>query len=430
MAEVPRISPEVFPIIGWDPLPAGLSSAETMAAIRGSGVNVFMTCRGPEAAILRQLDLAAEAGLQALVCDPRVSTRRVEGWQEDVRAAVAVYRDHPATFGFDVFDEPTFTEWENRPTVPDVAETVALVCELTPEKVAYVNALGFGARGRDSFADYLEAYTRIIKPAFLSFDCYPISRIPPASGWAHWYAADCGFEVPELDAYYRDCYWESWETARQVARMTDTPLWGFVLAVPHEHSIWFYGPVTEGTVRLEVFTGLAYGAKATQYFSLPTPINTAHYEHAIIDPDGRPSIRHAIFQRVNRDLAVLGPRLRGLTVQGVYHTGERIPSGTRRFRTERHAGDASHRPVAYLDGDPVIASFMKDADGARYLLLVNRHPARAARMQVRLEDNWRACRVNVHTGADLAPAGPNIIVNFEAGDGWLFRLEEMASGAG
>ncbi len=422
----PRVTPDIFPIIGWDPLPAALSRPETMAHIRDCGINVFMTCRGPREAITRQLDLAAAAGIQALVCDPRVHTSRREGWQDAFRAAVAEYGAHPAVFGWDLFDEPTFSEWQNRPTVPDVAETVALARALAREKVAYVNALGFGGRGKDAFADYLEGYARIIQPAFLSFDCYPISRIPPAGEWAAWYAADCGFEVPELGAYYRDCYWESWETALQVGRATGLPLWGFVLAVPHEHSIWFYGPVTEGTVRLEVFTALAYGAKAIQYFSLPTPAQCAHYEDAILDADGRPSARYDIFRRVNRRLALLGPRMRDFTVRGVYHTGERLPSGTRRFRAERYGSDSSHRPVARIEGDPIIASFQADAAGERYLLLVNRHPARAARVQLTLDDGWQAIRIGAHTGEPVQTAGPRLAVNFEPGDGWLFQLRPAA----
>ncbi|OPZ86132.1 MAG: hypothetical protein BWY76_01085 [bacterium ADurb.Bin429] len=199
-----------------------------------------------------------------------------------------------------------------------------------------------------------------------------------------------------------------------------------MLAVPHEHSIWFYGPVTEGTVRLEVFTALAYGAKAIQYFSMPTPATSPHYEEAILDADGCPSARYDIFRCVNRRLALLGPRMREFTVRGVYHTGECIPSGTRRFRAERYGSDSSHRPVSQIAGDPVLASFQTDATGERYLLLVNRHPARAARIQLTLDDGWQAVRFGAHTAGAVQTAGPRLMVNFEPGDGWLFHLRPAA----
>jgi hypothetical protein len=47
----------------------------------------------------------------------------------------------------------------------------------------------------------------------------------------------------------------------------------FPLATPRQHSIWFYGPVTEGAVRLKAFTGLAHDIQALQYFTLPSLVD-------------------------------------------------------------------------------------------------------------------------------------------------------------
>lgn len=135
-----------YPIIGWLNLPEELSTARVFANIRQSGVNVFMTCAGEHNAILRQLDLAAEHGIGALVCDPRFVPSEAPAWQDETRAALREYGRHPGAFGFFIRDEPAVRDFAN------VARMVALLQTEAPQKIAYVNAFGFGCRGADSFA--------------------------------------------------------------------------------------------------------------------------------------------------------------------------------------------------------------------------------------------------------------------------------------
>lgn len=402
-----------FPIIGWVQLPKELTRKDVFANIRRSGVNVFMSCSDSPAAIREQLDLAAEHGLQALVVDPRFAPSDKAGWEEQARAAVREYEGHPACFGFYVRDEPGREHFES------VGRMVALLRIEQPEKMAYVNGFGFGGRGADSFFEYVEEYARIIKPAFLSFDAYPISTIPPNAGCSTFYQADRGVEWPELGAYYRDSYWEAWETYRLVGWKYDLPLWGFVLATPHQHSVWFYGPVTEGTLRLEAFTGLAHGIHALQYFTLPTvPING--WDDAILDPDGEPSIRFENFRKVNRDVARFGPIVKNLTCSRVFHTGP-LTSNCCRWATVRGPRDSPHRPVARLDGDPVIISFLKGETG-RYAMIVNRNPVRRGRVQVETQNGWTAVEISKRDGTTETPLKSVFSLDLEPGDGRLFRF--------
>jgi len=98
-----------FPIIGWVRLPEELTREDVFANIERSGVNVFMTCSDSPEAIRKQMDLAAEHDLQALVVDPRFSAADKPGWEDRARAAVAEYA---ACFGFFVRDEPGRGEFE------------------------------------------------------------------------------------------------------------------------------------------------------------------------------------------------------------------------------------------------------------------------------------------------------------------------------
>jgi len=403
-----------YPILGWANLPEALTRPDVLDRVRECGIGVFMTCRDSAQAIRRQLDLAADHGLKALICDPRVAPAWQAGWRERTEAALKEFAGHPAAFGFYVVDEPDRRDFEA------VAQTVEFLKTAAPGLVAYVNAFGFGTRGAESFFEYVDDYARMIRPTFLGFDCYPISRIPPADPWAKVYAQDRGVEFPEIGAYYRDCYWEAWETFRAVGWKRDLPLWGFALATPHQHSVWFYGPVTEGTLRLEAFTGLAYGSRLLQYFTLPT-MAMGGWDDGILDPAGGPSLRYDLVRRVNRDVAALGPAMAGLSVSGVFHTGP-LTSACRRFATVRPGRDTSHAPVMRVEGDPVILSFLRGAGDERFLLVVNRHPVRAARLEIELERDRRATEIFKTVGGSPKTWGPVVPVALEPGDGRLFRL--------
>ncbi len=427
-----------FPIIGWASISENLSRREVFQSIRDCGINTFMTVGigagscGPDGkpdAILKQLDLAAETGLKALVCDKRFNPQKKPSsdWREQVDKALAEYSRHPAVAGYYVFDEPVVNDTSGRCGVEDMIEMMAYIQKQAPDRIAYVNALGFGARGRNCFAEYIDDYTRLLKPQFISTDCYNIST-HPGKTLPGYFEDDCGFEVPELGAYYREAYWEGWEEQLRVSKRYNIPLWGFALAVPHSHAHWFYGPVTEGTVRLDAFTALAYGAEALQYFAMPTITQNPYYDDGIIDADGAPSIRYPIFKKINRSLQVYGKFMGSLDVDAVYYHGY-IPSGCKRFRRGRYPGDSSHRPLAGVEGDQLILSFMNDkTTDERYLYVVNNHPVHRNRVQINLEPSWTACEVNPHDaslgepGTYGQPNGNGWRSNFEPGQARLFKL--------
>ena len=406
-----------FPIIGWAQMPKELTKPEVFANIASSGVNVFMTCSDSPEDITAQLDLAAEHGIQALVVDPRFKATDKPGWQDEALAAVREYADHPGTYGFFVRDEPGRGEFERE------GRMLALLKKERPDRVAYVNGFGWGARGADCFTEYVEEYASVMRPEFLSFDAYPISKIPDDPEASHHYEADRGVEWPELDAYYRDRYWEAWETYRMVGWKYDLPLWGFVLATPHHHSIWRYGPVTEGTIRLEAFTGLAHGIHALQYFTLPT-VPFENWDHGIIDPDGAPSVRYEHFKKVNRDVAALGPIVQELKCTRVFHTGH-LTSNCCRWATVRDNQDSSHTGIARIDGDPIIISFLKGESGL-YAKIVNRNPARQGQINVELQAGWNALEISKEDGKTERSLDTIFDVVLESGDGRLFRLERTA----
>ena len=405
-----------FPIIGWQEMPKELTLPEVYARIAGSGINVFMTCSDSPEHIKAQLDLAAEHGLQALIRDPRFKATDEPGWQDEALAAVRDYGDHPATYGFYVRDEPVRGDFERE------GRMVALLKKARPDKVAFVNGLGWGSRGADCFLEYVEDYARVIQPEFLAFDSYPMSLIPEDADTSAFYKIDRGIEWPELKAYYRDRYFETWETYRLVGWKYGLPISGIILATPHHHSAWRYGPVTEGSIRLEAFTALAYGACAIQYFTLINhSYDVDNWDDGILARDGKPSIRYNYVKDVNRDIAKLGPIVKELTCTQVFHYGP-LTSGCCAWTPGRHPRDSSHVGVARIDGDPAIIGFLK-GNGKRYMMIVNRNPARRGRVVVELQNRWQAVEVHKLDGATETPVESSFHVGLEPGDGRLFRFE-------
>ena len=130
-----------FPIIGWAKMPKEQTRPEVFANIARCGVNVFMTCDDSPEAVRAQLDLAVEHGLQALVGDSRFTPNDDPDCVANALAAAKEYADHPATYGFSVCDEPVRSDFER------VGLVITALRQKYPDKIAYVNGLGWGCRG-------------------------------------------------------------------------------------------------------------------------------------------------------------------------------------------------------------------------------------------------------------------------------------------
>ena len=69
------------------------------------------------------LDLCAQTGLKAMLIDPRITgaVDAHDGWQDEVKAAVADYRGHPALWGYYITDEPGYPLFEQPGKRPYIA---------------------------------------------------------------------------------------------------------------------------------------------------------------------------------------------------------------------------------------------------------------------------------------------------------------------
>lgn len=130
----------------------------------------------------------------------------------------------------------------------------------------------------------------------ISFDFYPITKTGMRETWFH-----------------------NLEMVRRESLSTRKPFWGFVLSVPHN----CYPQPTLGSLRLQAYSNLAYGAQAIQYFTYWTPEKnpTWDFHDAPISTTGRKTKTYALVKQMNSELKRVAKLFYGGTVTDVRHLG-------------------------------------------------------------------------------------------------------------
>lgn len=299
----------------------------------------------------RMLDHCAAVGLRAMLIDSRIAWNMVEAenWRETLAAVVGDYGSHPALYGYYVQDEP------NSRIFGPLGQIQAELSRLDPAHPPFINLFPTYASveqlGNPTYADHLEQYLSIVKPSFCSWDHYALMR----------------------DGRDRGDFYENFELVRAASARHGVSPWYILLSIPH----FGYRDPSDGEMRWQVNTALAYGIKGLLYFTYATVPEWAAEGHvAIVDPDGRPARLYPIVQAINREVRQLGRTLLGLTSTAVYHTGE-IPPGCTRLPADALVG---------VEGDAgLLLGCFRDAAGADWLMVVNKNHSAPVEAALRLK---------------------------------------------
>jgi hypothetical protein len=381
-----------IPIMTWPGPDASLLNLETFRLVAEAGFSVNMSFLGGREANLKALDLARAAGLRLMVQDDRISQLVDSTLPLHVLTlVVADYKDHPAFYGYCITDEPNASRFERLGLI------VRRLRELDPAHPAYINLFPTYANeqqlGTPTYEDHVARYLATVRPPFLSFDHYPVTR----SG-------------------LRPDYYRNLEIVRRMAMERGLDLWAFTLVTPHA----VYPPPTLGHIRLQLWSDIAYGAKALQYFTFVTPGGTDFdWGGGLVDKQGRPGPAYPLAREANAEVRrVEGLILRWKSV-GVSQS-EPLPEGTRPL-----AGDG---PVVSATGAPLVVGFFSDG-AARYVLFVNRDYENPRTAIVRFSpDTKEACEVSKDARAPARFAWPSkqnervCALDFEPGAARIFRV--------
>lgn len=291
---------------------------------------------------------------------------------------------------------------QDEPSMPEIIERQKEMIHLRradSTHVFYINLLPyqrqdwFEASAKTmTYSEYLKTLTATSCQQ-LSFDFYPITTTGIRPTWYH-----------------------NLEMIRQESLASGKPFWGFVLSVPHEVPFTpdtYYPTPTIGSLRLQVYSNLAYGAQAIQYFTYWTPSSSRfHYHDAPVDEYGKKTKTYDVVQQMNKELKQVAPLFYGAKVLSVHHLGA-IPQGTTR-QTEMPANIRSLKIVGRQGA--ILSQFEKN--GHRYLAIVNKSHENT--LTVRIKARNKTPR-HLTKSLNEEPMKSSYTVN--AGDILLFKLK-------
>lgn len=321
-----------IPILGFIGAYSADHRLEDYRAMRDAGFDVSVDGYDSIGEITLSLNRARQVGIKLMVAG-----RQIMDFPAETAEAI---RNHPALFGYMLGDEPRmadFDTYKHRYHAIRAADSTHLCYQnLFP----YYGDELLETIGAASYEEYLRKFSEIPLPQ-ISFDFYPI--------W---------------DYDIRPTWYYTLEAVRRESLRTGVPFWAFVLSTPH---VGYPQPTLE-MLRLQIYSNLAYGAQAIQYFTFrtPPPDDTYDYHNGPITLEGQKTETYNIVRDMNRELREVIPFFDGCTVERVGHLLE-VPLGTERF----NGAPRGLRRLKVVGTRGAVVSVLRQGD-KRYLAVVNK----------------------------------------------------------
>jgi len=323
-----------IPIVAYYGIPLKYSNVKRFKEFKEAGFDVSICFYDdtPVDTLLRILDDAKKSGIQLLISSGWVSVQPHVG--------IPRLKNHPALYGYFLQDEP----WPK-----DIQETIRryrAMAKHDTRKPTYVNLLPNYGDGlpreiqMPPYKQYLQQASAIGLP-FISFDFYPIR-----------------------DFGIRETWYSCLEDVREESLRTGKPFWAFALCTPHCD----YPQPTMESLRLQIYSNLAYGAQAIEYFTYWTPKPTKEWDFhdAPISLNGHRTKNYRLVKQMNQELRNLLPLFDKAEVLTVNHM-VKIPEGTTKL--QRTPTNIKKLKITGLQG-AIISTFKKD--GHLYMAIVNK----------------------------------------------------------
>jgi hypothetical protein len=320
---------ERIPVIAWHGPPANETTLERYRELAEAGFTHNFSSFPDAAAMEKALRVAEAAGIKQFISIPEL--------QKDPEDVAKRFKDDPTVAGYYLRDEPSagdfpaLSKWAGRINSVDLANRCYI--NLFPN---YANA---GQLGTATYREHVERFIKEVPVSYVSFDHYPVLENNNVRG--EWY--------------------ENLEVIASASTAAKKPFWAFALAVAHRP----YPIPTPEHLRLQVFSNLAYGAQAIQYFTYWTPQSTVwDFHDAPIEIGGRRSVVFDRVKEVNAEITGLSRVFYAARPIHIGHT-EPLPRGTRQFEAVA--------PITAVksEGGGALISLLEKGD-ERFLALVNR----------------------------------------------------------
>lgn len=374
-----------MPIIAFIGVPEWKNTNESFSTFSKCGFTVSLHNYSSLTSLVKACRLAEKNGVKVLgKCPEMVNNPQL---------AAKTLQQEKGFYGYLIQDEPSVPEIRQR------QQEIERLHGVDSSHVFYINLHPYY---HDSWVEptlKVKSYPQYLKAASatscqqLSFDFYPIMTSGTRPTWYH-----------------------NLEMVRRESLNSGKPFWGFVLSVPHDVPFTpntYYPTPTLGSLRLQVYSNLVYGAQAIQYFTYWTPVpGRFNYHDAPVDIDGKKTNTYPIVQLMNKELKQVSKLFYGAKVLSVHHLGT-IPQGT--TRQTSMPDNISSLKIASKKG-AVISQLEKD--GHHYLAIVNKDHEHS--MTVRIKTRNDSPR---HLTKTLGEERMKSSYTVNAGDILLFRLK-------
>ncbi|MBQ7822942.1 MAG: beta-galactosidase [Bacteroidaceae bacterium] len=323
--------PKQIPVLAWFSITAENTNLDRYLELKDAGFTHSFSHTGTADEVAMQLDTAQLAGIKLII-----TCRELES---ETEVAVNRFKNHPALDGYFLRDEP------DRSAFAALSEWARKIESVDKKHYCYLNLLptyaSLEALKTASYREYVSLFIKEVNLPFVSYDHYPVIG----------------------DSSLRGDFYENLEIVADESRKAGKPFWAFALATAHDP----YPIATMASLRLQVYSNLAYGAQGIQYFTYFTPVGTVwNFNHAPITETLQRSEVYDRVREMNKEIKALSFIFLGAEVRSVSHTGNNIPAGTKRLETlpEPFTSVSS-------DGKGVLVSELEN-NGVNYLVIVNR----------------------------------------------------------
>lgn len=382
----PRYNPHpqgVFPLRASNAFYQPFINEEQFRWVKEAGFNTVGQALKEEAEIDSCLVLAARNDIYVSV-SPWDATSL-----EKLPAIIERYSRNPYVWGFRGKDEPSASQF------PHLAKIQELYDSLAPWQSPFFNllpAMGPEQLGDPDYRAYVEEFVCTVNPAYISYDCYPItvSKKGKVNIWENYYL--------------------TLETVADVARRSGRPFWAYILCNKH----WSYPKPSPAYLRFQIYTNLAYGAQALSYFTYLLPDfdrGIGDFTDSPIDSLGRRTDVWYMVRDANREIINLTEVFLGAEVSDVSHVGGKLPKGTHRMDVPLPQPFVKLAPK----GAGVVASQIANGD-RRYLVLVNKDVVKAQKVVLKVKGQVERIFPD---GTKAQYAGPDFTL--QPGNAAIFR---------
>ena len=376
---------EEMPIIAFIGVPDGKTTDENFRVFSECGFTVSLYNYTSLNSLVRACRLAEKNGVKVLGKCPEMASSPSQ--------TARTLQQEKGFYGYYIQDEPS---------VPDIRQRQQEIERLRRVDSSHVFYINLHPYYRDSWVEptlKVKTYPEYLRAASatpcqqLSFDFYPVTTAGIRPTWYH-----------------------NLEMIRQESLNSGKPFWGFVLSVPHNVPFTpdtYYPTPTMGSLRLQVYSNLAYGAQAIQYFTYwtPNPVNY-QYHDAPIGLDGKKTKSYPLVQQMNQELKQVAKLFYGAKILSVHHLGN-IPQGT----TRQTVMPVNIRKLK-ITGRPGAVVSQIEKDGHQYLALVNKNHEGTMTVRIKAKNDI-PCHIT--KGLQEEELSSSYVV--QPGDLLLFRLK-------